>query len=353
MRLNKTVSEYAEEIKSAICETNSGKSNNTKIEIPTKFQKIVSTGSTLLDLEISGARTREGGIPPGLIVELVGLYSTGKSALAMEIAGNAQRKGGDVLVLDPEGRIDQDYATVYGMHISHENYERPNTVSEVFSKIYRWQPKPKNEDSINCVVIDSLAALSTDLELESEEGDKRGQRRAKEFSEGLRKTARVIANNKWLVVCTNQLRDAETGMIITGGKGLVYYPSLIIQLSRSNKWQIEKSVQFQGHEVSRVIGVRSVAKIIKSSIADPLGECDIYIVFGVGIDDVRANLQWYKDQLKLTKYDAVTKEFQSLERAILHVEENNLEAELRNKVIDLWHEIYEKFKVSRKPKVRF
>ncbi len=321
---------------------------------PIRFEKTISTGSTLADLEISGSRTQEGGIPPGIIAEFVGLYSTGKSAEVMEIAGNVQRKGGDVLILDPEGRIDADYATVYGARINLENYERPDTVKQLFDRIYKWEPKPKVEGAINCVVVDSLAALSTDMEMEKEEGDKRGQRRAKEFSEGLRKTARVIANKGWLILCTNQLRDGDSGSIITGGKGVVYYPSLIVQLSKAYpKWQIEKSIQFEGHEVTRIIGVRSTMKIIKSSIGDPLGECDIYLVFGTGLDDVRGNIQWIKDQLKLTRYDAVNKEFQSIEKAIIHIEENNLEKDLRNKVINLWHEIYKKFKIERKEKVRW
>jgi len=307
---------------------------------PVRFDRVVSTGSTLLDLEISGSRVREGGIPGGIIIEFVGLYSTGKSAEAMEIAGNIQKKGGDVLILDPEGRIDSDYATVYGVHIDLENYERPDTVKQLFNRIYKWEPEPKVDKALNCIVVDSLAALSTDMEMEKEEGDKRGQRRAKEFSEGLRKTARVIANNNWLILCTNQLRDGDSGYTITGGKGVVYYPSLIVQLSKSfPKWQIEKAVQYKGHEVARIIGVRSTVKVIKSSIGDPLGECDIYIVFGVGIDDIRGNLQWYKDQLKLNRYEAVNKEFQSVEKAIIYIEENNLERDLRNKVIDLWHDI--------------
>ncbi len=347
MRLNRSTTELVEEIKTTIRKP-------VEKPVPVRFEKTVSTGSTLADLEISGSRTREGGIPPGIIAEFVGLYSTGKSAQAMEIVGNAQRKGGDVLILDPEGRIDTEYAMVYGTHIDLENYERPDTVKQLFNRIYKWEPKPKVEGAINCVVVDSLAALSTDMEMEKEEGDKRGQRRAKDFSEGLRKTARVIANNNWLILCTNQLRDGDSGFTITGGKGVVYYPSLIVQLSRAYpKWQIEKSVQFEGHEVTRVIGVRSTLKVIKSSIGDPLGECDIYIVFGVGIDDVRGNLQWHKDQLKLNRYVAVDKEFQSIEKAITHIEENDLEKDLRNKVIDLWHEIYKKFKIERKAKVRF
>jgi len=98
--------------------------------------------------------------------------------------------------------------------------------------------------------------------------------------------------------------------------------------------------------------VQSVVEVTKSSIDEPYRTAPVYITFGHGVDDVRANLQWFKEVSGAAQYNPVGKSFTSLERAILEVEDNDLEEELREHVIRKWEEIEEKFRVKRKPKKR-
>jgi len=344
----KRTKELSEEIKESIL-------SPIKKPALVRFDKVISTGSTLLDLAISGTKVNGGGIPGGIVVEIFGPPGSGKTCILAEILGNAQRKGGDIHIDDPEARLDKEYAEIYGVELNKEkNYARPDTVTEMFKGIIEWEPKPEIEDALCIRGEDSLAALSTNMEMEGE--DKRGQRRAKEFSEGLRKTCRIIANKNWLIVCTNQIRTGDSGNNTTpGGFGIPFYSSLRIQINQAfPKWRLTKTESVGSKkDLEKVIGVRSTCKITKSTVDAPFRECDIYIVFNYGIHDIWGNLQWQKDMTGATRYMAVDKEFQSVEKAIKHIEENNLEIQLRENIINLWEEIENKFNIERKPKVRW
>ena len=310
------------------------------------YNKIVSTGSTLLDLTISGSKGI-GGVPGGLIMEVFGLPGSGKTAILSEIGANAQSKGGQVMFLDPEARLDQEYARIYGIKLEHKDYHRPNTVTEMFDLIYNW--KPDKKDSINVIATDSLAALSTDMEMDDK--DKMGMRRAKEFSEGLRKTARIIANNGFLIACSNQLREGQYGKVTPGGQAIPYYASLRIEVSQIGK--IEREIDVNGKKIKKVIGIESNCLVKKSTVDDPYRSCRIFITFGYGLDDVRGNLQFLKDMTRDTKYDVFDgKSFVGMEKSILHIEENNLQERLKNKTIEMWQDVEQRFKSNRKPKSR-
>ena len=104
-------------------------------------------------------------------------------------------------------------------------------------------------------------------------------------------------------------------------------------------------------EVQEVRGINCIAKIIKNSKDDPFREAPFSIVFGYGLDDIRSNLQWYKDMTGETVYNCTDgKTYQSIEYAVHYVEQNNLETDLKENVIDLWEEIREKFKEKRQRK---
>jgi RecA/RadA recombinase len=252
-----------------------------------RFDKVVSTGSTLLDLIISGKRIRGGGLPGGIVVEVFGKSSTGKTAILEEIAASTQSRGGEIQYLDPEGRLDSEYAALYGVDITEKNYERPDTVTQLFDLIHSH--KFKKEEVINSWLADSLAALSTNMEMEGE--DKRGQRRAKEFSEGFRKTCRLIANSRQLVVCSNQVREGEHGEYSPGGLAIPFYSSVRIKTSpvyqKGISTQIKKKENINGKDIEKTVGIRTTCEVIKSSIDDPYRKCNISIIFGYGIDDIR------------------------------------------------------------------
>jgi RecA/RadA recombinase len=322
---------------------------------------VVSTGSTLLDLAISGKRRRGGGIPGGILVEIFGRSQSGKTAILAEILASVQSHGGEAEVEDPEGRVDEEYTGTFGVNIEEKyNYSRPDTVEQIFANAQNW--RPKNPNVINVRGTDSLAALTTDLEM-GPKGDKMGMRRGKEFSAGFRKTARLIANNNWLWVCTNQVRQGDYGETTPGGMATGFYASIRIQLRQQEK--IEKSITLEkekagtekkekksGVEVTKVIGILTEATVIKS-IDDPYRTAPIYIIYGYGIDDIRGNLQYCKDMTNSSVYPCPDgRSFGPINMAIQHIERENLEKALREQTIDLWEEIEKKFEAKRAPKVR-
>lgn len=306
---------------------------------------MISTGSTLLDLALTGTRAYGGGVPAGILVEIFGKSGSGKTSILSEMGGSVQARGGKVRFMDPEARLDEKYAATYGLQIPEDEYFRPDTVSELFDLIGDWEPP---QGKVNLVAADSLAALSTDLELEK--GDKMGMRRAKEFSEGLRKYCRIIAERNWIVAASNQVRQGDFGVTTPGGMAVEFYSSARISVNR--KTIIEKEKAFGKAKVKRAVGIMSECVVVKSSIDRPYRTAPIYIIFDYGLDDVRANLQFMKDMHSTTTYNAFDKTYQSLDAAVGYIEDHNLEARLRKETIDLWIEIEKKFKTNRKPKAR-
>ena len=343
---------------------------------PIDWSKTVSTGSTLLDKAISGLKCRYGGLPGGILVEISGPPGSGKTTIMAEVVGSVQRIGGEVRIKDPEARLDPDYCLQMGVKFDQEYYFRPDTVTDVIESIIgplvikggktkrdhdqAWCPNP---DFINCEGVDSLAALSTRMELD--QGDKMGQRRAKELSEGLRIIARHIKNYNILMICTNQLREnVDAGpfapkMITPGGHAIPFYASIRIQL------RIVGKIMRGNH----IIGKNIEAFINKNSCDIEWRTAPIRLVFGYGVDDIGANLEWLKSvgamsehptepSKKALGYVVGNKYFPqnmpsgALDSAIKYVEDNNLEQDIKDWVVDVWDELEKNVRVLRKEKIR-
>lgn len=318
------------------------------------FDLITSTGSTDLDLAITGEVTPEGGLPAGILVELFGPNSSGKTVLLLEMCGYLQRKGGETFFNDPEGRIDKGFAKRFGYNMDAIEVKEPDTVTEVFKNFRKWEP-PKN-DKVHGFIIDSLAALSTDMEMTKEEGDKMGGRRGKEYSEGFRKSCREIKKNNYLMLASNQIRDsfALVGekFSTTGGKAVGFYASVRLRLFAPEKIR-SKEKTIGKKQVKKVIGTKVKVEVYKNSCDAAYRTAYIYIINGYGIDDIRANLQYVKDYTKNTTYQVRDLKLDvSLDKACQMVEQQNLEGKLKKEVIELWHMIEDKFKIERKPKKR-
>lgn len=318
-------------------------------------ETMVTTGSTLLDLAISGTRVRGGGFPGGILVEIFGPSSSGKTVLLCETAGAIQRLGGEARYNDPEARLNKTFASIFDVNIEDMTIEEPDTVTELFASLYDWEPKTKAP--IHGVFADSLAALSTEMEMEKKEGDKMGMRRAKEFSEELRKFARILKKKNYLMVCSNQVRvNMDAGpygqkYTTPGGEAIGFYSSVRLRTSVIEK--LKKKIKFKGREISEVVGIVTKVEVFKNSVDKPFRSAEVYIDFQYGIDDIRANLQYLKTYLKTTTYSLNDRTLgQSMEDAIAVVENEGLEKELKEAVIDLWEEIQDKFKTERKPKQR-
>lgn len=271
------------------------------------------------------------------------------SALLSEMAGNVQEQKGSLSVLDPEGRLDHEHAKIYGLHLSEGTYYMPDTVTEVFEHINEWEPE--NEVGPNMIMTDSLAALSTSMEMKEE--DAMGMRRAKEFSQGLRKICRKIKNKNWLIACSNQIRvNMKTGGFSTpGGMGIPFYCSVRIQLSTpfKNKY-LKKVVTVNGAKQEKIYGIRTECKIVKSSVDEPFRTAAFYLIFDYGIDDLRANLEYLKENSSDSAYIFPDFTCKTINKAIEYAEENDLEEYVRQRVISLWHEIQNKLRTPRKSK---
>jgi len=315
---------------------------------------MVSTGSTLLDLAISGGRVRGGGIPGGILVEIFGPSGSGKTVLLCEIAGDIQRKGGEIMFHDPEARLNELFASIFDLDTKTMVKSIPNTVTEVFSSVRDWAPKNKK---INGVFTDSLAALSTDMEMDEDDGDKMGMRRAKEFSEQLRKTCRRLSEHNLLLVCSNQIRETvDAGRYsekshAPGGKAMAFYSSL--RLRTSGAYDLKRKIKIRGKVHEQVYGVQVEVQVYKSSIWQPKRKATITIDFAYGIDDIRENVKYVKQITGATTYTLGDVSIgKSSDEAIQYIEDNDLADKLQEEVIDLWEEYQEQFKVERKPKKR-
>jgi len=327
---------------------------NRPQEMDGNFGKVISTGSTLLDLAISAGRVRGGGLPGGVLVEVFGPSGSGKTVLLSEIAGDVQRKGGEIKYFDPEARLNKPFARLFGLELGEDDYHKPDKVPEVFSAVRSWEPKGK-KGVIHGVFADSLAALSTDQEMTKEEGDKMGMRRAKEFSEELRKTCRILAQNNFLMVCSNQVRiNMDAGPYgqkysTPGGLAFEFYSSLRLRMLKPEKIKERRTVA--GKEVSRVVGVETQIEVAKSSIWKPFHTVPVIILFDYGVDDVQANLQFIKDYSRQSVYSLEGQGLdKSMAKAIQIVEDEELEGKVREEVVDLWDSIESKFETERKPK---
>lgn len=288
------------------------------------------------------------------MVEISGPESSGKTVFLCEIAGDIQRKGGQVMFRDPEARLNREFAQTFDLNFDAIEYGRPNTVTELFTGIQSW--KPEGEGAVNGIMADSLAALSTDMEL-GEEGDKMGARRAKEFSEGFRKTARILASKNYLIVASNQLRDTMATQAFAqkskppGGWAIGYYSSLRLRTNVIQK--LSRQTTMGGKARKLTYGIQVEVAVTKSSVWKPHRSATVTIDWDYGIDDVRENLIYIKDMTGADDYRIDDEKLGTkISTAIAAVEEAELQDKLRNKVIDLWEELEQKLTVERKPKKR-
>lgn len=316
---------------------------------------LISTGSTLLDLAISGLRYERGGLPGGILVEIFGPSGCGKTVILCELAGGVQRQGGEVKFRDPEGRLNSQFAQLFDFRVEEIDYSMPDTVTDVFGPIEKWEPR--DTDKVNGIFTDSLAALSTKMEMDAE--DKMGMRRAKELSTACRKVCRLFPKRNILMVCSNQVRqNADAGPFqekytAPGGEAIKFYSSVRLRCHSPEKMTRIRKVG--GTDQKRVHGVQTRIEVVKNSVSAPYKSADVYIDFEYGIDDVRGCLEYLKRGLGISTYNVLGDGVQigaQIERAIREVEENDLQARLRARTAEVWREVESKFTVARRPKVR-
>ena len=264
---------------------------------PTDIREFISTGSSTLDLAISNRP--DGGIAVGRITEINGLESSGKSLLGAHILAETQKKDGVAVYIDTETSVSQEFMEVIGLDLNKMLYLHLETVEEIFEAIEEIVTQVRQSDKDRCVTIlvDSLAAASTKVEMEADY-DKDGWATSKAIiiSKAMRKITQMIGKHNVALVFTNQLRQ-KLGVMFgdpwttSGGKALPFHASTRIRLK--NMGQIKDTAK-------NVLGMKCRAQIVKNRLGPPLRHADYDMYFDRGIDNYGGWLTVMKEH-KLVK----------------------------------------------------
>ena len=251
-------------------------------ENPAEISDWISTGSSILDLAISNRP--HGGLPVGKMVEFNGLEGTGKSLLSAHVVADTQKKGGIAVVIDTENAAAPEFWKSLGVDLSKLLYVQCETVEDIFEQMERMIAIVRKSDKnrILTIIVDSVAAASTKVELESDHG-KDGYATGKSIiiSKAMRKITTMIGRQKVLTVFTNQLRQNINAMafgdkyVVSGGKSLAYHCSVRVRLNNTGKLK-------KGEEV---IGNECKAVVVKNRMGPPQRQASFDIYFDSGIAD--------------------------------------------------------------------
>ena len=230
---------------------------------------VISSGSISLDIALG-----IGGYPKGRIIEIFGPESSGKTTFALHAIAECQKKGGRAAFIDAEHALDPIYASKLGVNINDLLLSQPDNgeqALEICEALVR-------SGAISIIVVDSVAALVPQAEIEGEMGDTHVALQARLMSQALRKLSGIINKTNTVVIFINQLREKVGVMfgnpeVTPGGRALKFYSSIRLEIRKGEQIKLG----------SDAIGNRTNIKVVKNKMAPPFKACSVDIVYGEGV----------------------------------------------------------------------